>query len=1125
MGVYEDVFRNLLHRLGALRQRGKKLRLIEGTLIFLSVFSLLLLTILTIESMFFLGTSARTTVLTVALLLTVAAFLWWVSRPLFAWLFQPNLPDNVHLALSIGDHFAHIKDRLADALQVFEKHRANPEGYSLELADASLRDIDAEMKEIDFRAVEQTDGAKKFFKYFTGCAAALLVGFAVFNATFSSAAFRLMHPMTDFPKYSGVTLRVTPGDLEVVKGENVAIEARVAGASISDAMLVMKPEGARDYQKHELSSRTDSSFSYVIEDIREDVTYFVEAADEKSREYRITVVEPPFVRNLQIKLTYPRYSKLGSQFLDENVGDVSALKGTEVELSLKTNKTVKEAKVVFSDSTEKLLRVAGQDVSGQFRLMQSGAYHIDLLDKQDRPSADPIEYRLTVLEDQSPFVQITFPAQDVDLGEDMLLPLTIEAQDDFGFTKARIGYQILEGGMNERELQYQNLSLPEPSSDKLLINYTWELSKLNIFPEDVVTYFAEVFDNDAVSGPKSSRSSIYRARFPSVHEIYQDIARGQEESVESLEEMYEQSQALREELSQLSQEMKRDPELNWEEKQKVQESAQAQQNMQKELEEVREKLDEIIQRMEQNELASFETLEKYRELQKLMDEMLTPELKEALRELQKSMEDFDPQKMKEAMEKFAASQEEFLKSIERTMNLLKKLQIEQKMDEAVRRAQELMRRQEELNKQASESPSKQNSSKYAQEQQGIRKDSNELSESLDDLKNRMDEFPKMPGEKIESAQNQLDNELQPQMQNSSQQFQSGDMQGGQQSGQQISQGLQELSEMLQSAQQQLSDEQKQEIQQALNRSSNELLNLSKQQEGLMQSTQSMDRNSPGMNDAANSQQDMLSGLSRVTNQLYELSQNTFFVTPEIGKALGKSLSGMQDALRSYEERNSGLTVRNQGQSLSGLNEAVMQIQKSLQSMSGASSGIGFQEMMQRLTGMSGQQQGINQQTSELGEGEGMTMEQQAAMSRLAAEQAGVQKSLEQLLKEAGTRSELLGDLAKVGEEMKEVVGDLESHSVNRNTINQQKRILSRLLDAQRSMHNRDFSKQREAETGKEYAVTSPEALPANLLSQKDMLKNELLKAMKEGYSKDFRELIQKYFDALAKEKQVEELNN
>ncbi len=1125
MDVPESVFQNLLQRLNGLRLRGKKLRLMEGALIFLTALSLLLLTVLALEALFYFGTKSRATLLTLTILLAAGAFFWWGWRPLFALFFQPNFPDNVRLALAIGEHFNHIKDRFADSLQIFEKHRANPEGYSLELADASLAGIADELKDVDFRGVESPARAKRYSKYFLAGAAVVLIAMLAFSSDLADAAYRMLHPLKDFSRTSAANLRVNPGNIEVTKGETVVIEAAVSGAEISKVSLAIKPEGAKDYQRHELNSGDESHFSYSIENIKENVRYFVEAKSDKSPEYHITVVELPFIRSLQVKLNYPKYSKLGSQFLDENVGDVSALKGTQVELSVKTNKTVKEAKLVFADGEENSLQIAGQVISGAFSLLQPGSYHINLLDKQTRTGADPIEYRLSVLEDQPPFVQITFPGQDVDLGEDMLLPLTIEAQDDFGFSKMRIGYRIIQGGLSEGELQYHDLKLSDLYSDKLLLNYTWELSKLNIFPEDVVSYFAEVFDNDAVSGSKSSRSSTYRARFPSLHEIYQEVARGQEESGQELEEMYEQSQALRDQLNQISQEMKRNPELNWEEKQKVQESMQAQEEMQQKLEQVQEKLDDIIQRMEQNELVSFETLEKYRELQKLMEEMLTPELREALRELQKSLENFDPQQMKEAMEKFAASQEEFLKSIERTMNLLKKLQIEQRLEEAVRRAQDILRRQEELNKQASESPNKQNGSKYAQEQQSIRKDSGELSNQMDDLKNRMNEFPQMPGEKIESAQNQLSGELQPKMQNATQQFQSGNMEAGQQSGQQISQGLQEMLETLQTAQKQLSDEQKRQIQQALNRSSHELLNLSKQQEGLMQSTQSMDRNSPGMNQAADQQQDLLSGLSRVTNQLYELSQNTFFVTPEIGKAVGKSMAGMQGALQSYEERNSGLTVRNQGQALSGLNEAIMEIRNSLQSMSGASSAIGFQEMMQRLTGLSNQQQGINQQTSELGEGQGMTMEQQAAMSRLAAEQGSVRKSLEQLLKEAGNRSDLLGDLEKIGNEMEEVVQDLETRNLSRNTLNRQKQILSRLLDAQRSMHNRDFSKKREAETGKEYQMTSPQSLPSTLLSQKDILKNELLKAMKEGYSKDFRELIQKYFEALTREKQAEELNN
>ena len=186
----------------------------------------------------------------------------------------------------------------------------------------------------------------------------------------------------------------------------------------------------------------------------------------------------------------------------------------------------------------------------------------------------------------------------------------------------------------------------------------------------------------------------------------------------------------------------------------------------------------------------------------------------------------------------------------------------------------------------------------------------------------------------------------------------------------------------------------------------------------------------------------------------------------------------------------------------------------------------MREMMQRMMGISNQQQGINQQTAGMGQKPGgLSMGEQAAMSRLAAEQEALRKSLEQLRGEAGNRSELLGDLEKVGQDMEEVVKDCQKRHVNPNTINRQKRILSRLLDAQRSVHNRDFSKKRKAGTGKKYRMVSPNALPSDLLSSKDRLKNELLKAMKEGYSKDYRELIRRYFDSLSREQEGESLNN
>ncbi|MFQ5823332.1 MAG: DUF4175 family protein [bacterium] len=1126
MRAYREIYQKIISRLNLLRIREKKLNLAGGFITFLIILMSLSISALSVEAIFRLSSQPRLILLSAVLLIVMTSLIWLVVRPLFSIFFRPQSPNDISLALKVGNHFTSIRDRLADALQVFQKHKQNPEGYSLELADTSLELINEEIKDINFDVVADVTYLKKAFKLWLGGLTAFVLITFIFSSDFLKASYRLIHPLRAFPKNTGLTLSVSPGDIEVVKGDHVQISAKIVGAQVSEVILALKKEDAKEFDQYFLSAQQDNQFTFTLENVRDNMNYFVEAASKSSPQYSISVVELPFVRNLQLKLRYPSYSKLGSQFLDENVGDVTALKGTQIEISLMTNKLVNEAKLIFDDKSELPMRISDKELTGRFNLMRDGSYHIKLKDRKDRSNSAPIEYRMTVLEDQFPLVQITFPGVDVDLGDDMLLPLTVEAEDDFGLSKVRIGYRILQGGFQEGELRFFDLELPKEREEKIILNHTWEVSKLDIYPEDIVTYFAEAFDNDLVSGPKSSRSLTYRVRFPSIYEIYEEVARSQEETFEGLEDLYEQSKTLKENLDEIVQEMKKDPELNWEEKQKVQEAVQVQEKMRQKLEQLQENLDEMVSRMEQNDLLSLETLEKYRELQNLMEEMLTPELKEALRKLQKSIEEIDPQKLKEAMEKFTASQEEFLKSLERTLNLLKQLQIEQKLDEAVRKAEELHRRQEELNKKATESPDKQNRSKYAQEQKGIRKDTGDLHEVLDELSNRMNEFPQMPQNRIEAAQNLIQQDsLQTQMQKAIQQFQAGNMSGAQKTGQQIAQNLQELLETLQTAQKELSEKQKQQIMQALNRSSHNLLTLSKQQEKLMQATQGLNKNSPGMNQLADKQQDLLSGLARVTNQLYELSQKTFFVTPEIGKALGRSISGMQSALQSLEARDSGRSTKNQGMAMSGLNEAAAQIRNSMQNLGGASSAIGFQEMMQKLMGLSNKQQGINQQTLQLGENPSMSLEEQAAMSRLAAEQQGVHKSLEQLRKELGNRTEILGDLEQISKDMEEVVKELQRQNVSRQTIDRQKRILSRLLDAQRSMHQRDYSKRRKAETGKEYHALSPQTLPTHLGKEKDRLKEELLKALKEGYSKDYRELIQKYFEALSKEQKIEEINN
>jgi hypothetical protein len=261
-------------------------------------------------------------------------------------------------------------------------------------------------------------------------------------------------------------------------------------------------------------------------------------------------------------------------------------------------------------------------------------------------------------------------------------------------------------------------------------------------------------------------------------------------------------------------------------------------------------------------------------------------------------------------------------------------------------------------------------------------------------------------------------------------------------------------------------------------------------------------------------------LNNVTNGLSELSKKSFAVTPEMGKAIGQAMARMQNAMKDLDVRNGQMASQEQDLAMGSLNEGAVQMQNALQSMmQGGQGGMGG--LLKQLQMLAGSQMSLNLQSEQLGQG--MTMQQAAEAARLAQEQDAIRKSVDQLNKEAKDSQEqqrLLGDLDKISEEMKEVVSNLEQNNVNQETIQKQQRILSRLLDASKSMHERDYEKKRTSKAGSEIVRKSPGELDPNDLNATNKLRQDLLKALEQGYSRDYQELIRKYFEELQKAENV-----
>jgi hypothetical protein len=411
----------------------------------------------------------------------------------------------------------------------------------------------------------------------------------------------------------------------------------------------------------------------------------------------------------------------------------------------------------------------------------------------------------------------------------------------------------------------------------------------------------------------------------------------------------------------------------------------------------------------------------------------------------------------------------------------------------------------------------------------MQKDMNSLEKETENLKKNMEEFAKeMPMEEMSKAKDQLDkDQLGQKMQQSAQQMQAGQMSEAQKSQSQTSQGLKDFEDQLQMAQKSMQDKQMKQVVNQMKKQLDNILELSKREEDMKNDTRSMDPNSQRFRDGADKQNETMNDLGNVANSLSDLAKKTFAVSPEMGKEIGNALQQMGNAMQQMENRNPMAASQPQGEAMSSLNRAAMMMQSTLSQMmqGGQSGGMGMQGLMSRMSQMMGQQSGINQGTQQaMGMGQGnqqmMSAQQQAEYQRLGGQQGAVRKNLEDLAKEAKNSQEyskLLGDLDDIAKQMSEVETDLSQGNVNPETIKKQDRILSRLLDSQRSTRERDYEKRRKAEAGKTSPHASPAEIDLSTQEGKDKLRQEMLKVLEGKYSKDYQELIRKYFEALEKE--------
>jgi DNA repair exonuclease SbcCD ATPase subunit len=204
-----------------------------------------------------------------------------------------------------------------------------------------------------------------------------------------------------------------------------------------------------------------------------------------------------------------------------------------------------------------------------------------------------------------------------------------------------------------------------------------------------------------------------------------------------------------------------------------------------------------------------------------------------------------------------------------------------------------------------------------------------------------------------------------------------------------------------------------------------------------------------------------------------------------------------------------------------LNEAILELRKSEQAMCqnpGSSGGEQSRSTAQRLGEAGEQQSQLNRETrsiaQRLSEQMRLSTGDRSELQRLSEQQQRIREQIEQIQRDDLQEQKLLGRLDEAQKDMKDVEEAIREGSNLGDLPEKQQRILSRLLDAQRSVHRRDFDPERESRTADDVPSVSAPELSPELLRQSDRLRMDLLKSESDRYPSQYRSFIEAYLRSL-----------
>lgn len=1104
----QDNYQLLIQKLDGFIRKYYLNQLIRGSLYSVGLILLLFLAITSLEYYFFFNTTTRKILFYSFLGVSAYTLGRWVALPLAKYFRLGQLISHEQAAAIVGNHFADVKDKLLNILQL--KHQAEGQDNKA-LILASINQKSESIKLVPFQAAINLQQNRRYLPYTLPPLLSLLVILFAAPAIIRDSADRLLHNGREFLRPAPFQFVLPSEELAVVQYEDFPLTVKVTGEKLPNEVFITIDD--YEYRMKKISA---TEFRYVFTKVQKDLDFRLTAGEVSSLRYSLAVLKKPSIRDFEVRITYPTYLGRPTELLN-SVGDLVVPVGSKVDWLFNTESTDR-IQLWFSRSGKAAeARRQGDDLFVfSKKLLLDESYRL-VYSNQALPKGDSVSYAITIIPDQYPEIQVQ---RFADSTSNQVQFFAGQANDDHGLRSLTFNYRIRRAGSsNANEIKKPLL---RPSGKAAEFEYTLDVAELGLKPGDEMTYYFEVYDNDAVNGSKSSRTGLMVYSMPTLEEMAAQAEQNDDRIKQSLKDALEESKKIENELKKLREKLLQEKELNWQTRKQLEKLLERQKELEKQIEEAQKAFQENQQTEEQFFPKEEEnTAEKSEKLEELFENLENKEMDELMKKIEELMQEMEKDEAIKMMEQLQNKDERRQKDLDRMLELFKQLELEKDVNRAVDQLEELAKKEEQLAEQTEQK--QQSNEQLEKKQEELNQEFQELKEQMEKIeeKNEALEQPKDLGEPQEEMK-----DIQKELNESQKQLEQQKNDQAAKAQKKAAQKMKSAANNLKTKMQQAEMEQASEDMAALRQLLENLVGLSFEQEELIKTLGRTEINTPQYINQVQRQFKIKDDFKLVEDSLQALSKRVFQIEAFITQKVGDIKANLRESIDLLEAREKSSASNNQQRTMKNLNDLALMLSEVLNNMQqqmAQSQGSGQckkpnqsgkGQPQDKLT--PGQQQ-LNQQMQQMRdrqqkdgkEGGGPSARDFAQM---AAKQAAIRKALEAQQRKLQQQGKGSKELQELINQMDKTETDLVNKRLTNEVLKRQKDIETRLLEHEKAQRERQLDDERKSETAIAKERKMPPALEEYLKKRKAEV--ESYKTVSPALKPYYKTLVEEYFKKL-----------